>query len=158
MYLRNNPHNEFRSAFPIEEGDWQDADDLELVSPVASEVSVRGRRVPLPKHSDYAHRGIELEESPNVQVFELCRYLADVAREQVLATPEERRVSVLAEMEQVLQLDEWNHPNLVEDDRPSGSETFQQLAEVLVSGDVTRFQPTLPANTHWSNWPDGGRL
>jgi hypothetical protein len=47
--------------------------------------------------------------------FELCRFLADIAREQVLATPEERRISVLPEMEQILQLEEWHHPNVVDD-------------------------------------------
>jgi hypothetical protein len=103
--------------------------------------------------------GIELEQPPRVQVFELCRFLADVAREQVLATPKERRVSVLPEMGQILQLEEWHHPNVVdEEERPSGSETFQQLARVLATGDVRLYQPSQPPNTHWRNWPEGGRL
>src|SRR5438128_2131662 len=82
-----------------------------------------------------------------------------VAREQVLATPDERRVSVLPEMEQILQLEEWHHPNVVdEEERPSGSETFQPLARVLATGDVSVYQPSQPPNTHWRNWPEGGRL
>jgi hypothetical protein len=94
-----------------------------------------------------------------VQVFELCRFLAGVAREQVLATPKERRISVLPEMEQVLQLEEWNHPNLVdEEERPSGSETFRQLAQVLATGNARQYQPLRPPITHGGMWPDGGRL
>jgi hypothetical protein len=84
--------------------------------------------------------------------------LADIGREQVLATRQERRVSVLLDLEQILQLEEWHHPNAVDDDDwPGGSETFQQLAQVVAMGDVGRYRPSRP-NTHWRNWPEGGRL
>ena len=157
-YLAQNPHNESRFANPIEEDDWLDEDDAEMVSPSAKEVVVRGRAIALPQADDYAAHDIELEDPPNIQVFELCRYLAAVARDDVLATPAERRASVPPELTQVLELEEWHHPNVVDDaDRPSGSDTFRQLAEVLVSGDVSRYQPREP-NTHGVNWPDGGSL
>ena len=67
-------------------------------------------------------------------------------------------MSVLPEMGKLLQLEEWHHPNVVEDDRPSASETFQQLARVVATGDVGSYRPTQPPNNHWRNWPDGGRL
>jgi hypothetical protein len=77
----------------------------------------------------------------------------------VLANDEERTANVFPEMKQVLQLDEWNHPNVVEDsDRPSKNETFKQLAQVLSTGNASWYRPTLPPNTHWSNWPEGGTL
>jgi len=158
-YLANNPHNEYRSVFPVHEGPWQDAEEIEFVAPGASEIVVRDQPIALPSVGDYVRHDIELEEAPRVQVFELCRFLADIAREQVLATLNERRVSILPEMEQILQLEEWHHPNVVDDEeRPSGSETFRQLAQVLATGDVKLYQPSLPPNTHWRNWPEGGRL
>ena len=158
-YLANNPNNDFRSIFPIGEGPWQDAENEELVAEAAREVAVRDRVMRLPSAAEYAHHGIELEQAPRVQVFELCRFLADVARDEVLASPQERRVSVLPEMDQLLQLEEWRHPNVVnEEDRPSGSETFQQLARVLATGDVKLYRPSQPPNIHWRHWPDGGRL
>jgi hypothetical protein len=158
-YLANNPHNEYRSVFPVHEGAWQDAEEMEFVAPRANAVVVRDQAIALPSVADYGRHGIELEQAPRVQVFELCRFLADIAREQVLATPKERRVSVLPEMAQILQLEEWHHPNVVdEEERPSGSETFQHIARVLASGDVRLYQPSQPPNTHWRNWPEGGRL
>jgi hypothetical protein len=159
MYLANNPNNEYRSVFPVHEGPWQDAENGEFVAEDASEVLVRNQAIPLPSVSDYARHGIELEQAPQVQVFELSRFLAEIAREQILATPKERRVSILPEMEQILQLEEWRHPNVVDEtERPSGSETFQQLAQVLAAGDSSLYKPSQPPNTHWRNWPEGGRL
>jgi hypothetical protein len=157
-YLAQHPHNEYRSIYPIDEGNWQDAESRELVSEKASEISVRGRRVKLPSRSELERQGIAVE-SPQIHVFELCRYLAAIARHDVLATPNERRISVRPEMEQLLQLEEWNHPNVVDNSqRPSGSPTFQQLAKVLETGDGRHFSPTIEPNTHWRNWPEGGSL
>jgi hypothetical protein len=125
----------------------------------AKEFVLRGQKRPIPSVIEYAGRGISLERSPRVQVFEFCRLLADIARDSVLATVEERRASILPEMEQILQLEEWHHPDVVdESERPSGSETFQQLAMVLATGDTESYRPSLSPNTHWRNWPDGGSL
>jgi hypothetical protein len=157
-YLVNNPHNESRFVFPIDEGAWQDPEDGELVAEDANEVVVRGHALALPTLDAYERHGVELEQPPRVHVFELCRYLADVAREQVLATPQERRVSVLPDMVQVLELEEWHHPNLGDDERPGSSETFRQLARVLATGDVELYRPSRSPNTHWRNWPEGGWL
>ncbi len=40
----------------------------------------------------------------------------------------------------------WHHPDLVNGELPSGSETFQMIAEVVVSGDATRYRPTKQPN------------
>ncbi|MBS1503000.1 MAG: hypothetical protein JST32_13115, partial [Bacteroidetes bacterium] len=42
--------------------------------------------------------------------------------------------------------------------RPSTYETWQQIAKVISTGDILRYKPTLPANTHWKYWPDSGSL
>jgi hypothetical protein len=158
-YLAHNPHNDSRSVFPLREGSWQDAENGEFVAEDADEVVVRKQAITLPGVDEYVLHGIELEQAPQVLVFELCRFLADIAREQVLAAPQERRVSVLPDMNQILQLEEWHHPNVVDnDDRPSGSETFQQLARVIATADARHYRPSRPPNTHWRNWPEGGRL
>jgi len=158
-YVANNPHNDSRSIFPVHEGPWQDTENGEFVAIDANEVVVRKQAIPLPELDEYTLHGIEVERAPRVQVFELCRFLADIVREEVLARPQEQRVSVLPDMDQILQLEEWHHPNVVdEEERPSRSETFKQLAQVLVTGDVGLYRPSRPPNTHWRNWPEGGRL
>ncbi|PYT63401.1 MAG: hypothetical protein DMG35_04235 [Acidobacteria bacterium] len=157
-YLSNNPHNDSRFVFPISEGPWQDAMDSELVATDAKGIALRGEPLALPSYDEYEKHGIELEQPSRIQVYELCRLLADIARTKVLATAQEQRISVLPDMKQILQLEEWHHPNIVEDDRPSSSETFRQLAQVLETGDLKLYHPSKQPNTHWRNWPDGGTL
>jgi len=157
-YLANNPHNESRFIFPIEEGPWQDAENGELVARNAAEVVVRGHTLPVPSLDEYSRHSVKLEQYPRVQVFELCRVLADTAREQVLATAQERRLSVFPDMTQILQVEDWHHPNVVDVERPSESEAFRQFAQVLATGEPGLYRPSLPPNTHWRNWPDGGHL
>ena len=157
-YLAKNPNNEVRSVFPVHEGRWQEIGNEELVDEAAREIVLRKQAIALPRIEEYARRHIGLELNPRVHVFELCRFLAEVARDNVLATRQERRISILPEMEQLLQLEEWHHPDVAAGERPSGSKTFQQLAHVLATGDVSRYRPARPPNTDWRNWPEGGSL
>jgi len=156
--LALNPNNDMRFVFPLEPGDWQEASDF-AVSEKAAEVIVRGQKRPIPSLERYAQQEITLENPPRVQVYELCRFLANDVRDLVLATADERRKSLMPAMVQILQLEEWHHPDVVENDaRPSGSETFQQLAQILMTGDKELYRPSQLPNTHWRNWPDGGSL
>ena len=38
------------------------------------------------------------------------------------------------------------------------TQTFRQIAAVAATGDASKYEAPEPANTHWSNWPDGGLL
>jgi hypothetical protein len=38
------------------------------------------------------------------------------------------------------------------------SEVFRLLADVLVTGEAARYQPSEEPNTHWKNWLDSGSL
>jgi hypothetical protein len=158
-YLANNPHNEYRSFFPLDLTGARPDDDGELLERTAATVKLRGDAVEVPSAAECEWLGVRLQSPPSIHVFELCRALAATHRSQVLALRSERRVSVLPEMQEVLVLDEWHHPNVVDaDERPSNSEAFRQMAEVLVSGDVALYRPSQQPNTHWTNWPFGGTL
>jgi hypothetical protein len=157
-YLASNPHNESRFFFPIDDNVWQDPEDSEFVAADATTLMLRGQSIALPSIETYGLYGIALEEAPRAQVFELCRFLAATQREAVLATPTERRASVLPEMHEIVVLDQWRHPDLLADERPGTSRTFQQLSQVLATGDLRWYQADEHPNTHWSHWPEGGRL
>lgn len=158
-YLDSNPFNEMRTFEPIAEGSWQNDDDRELVATDAAQLILRGRPVAIPDPEAFAGYGIELENPEQIRTFELCRFLAEIYRDDVLATPEERRVSVPPELTELFVLEAWNHPDVKDEaERPSRSETFRQLADVLASGDVRAYEPSEPPNTDWTNWLESGTL
>ncbi|HEY3836443.1 MAG TPA: hypothetical protein VGL72_07725 [Bryobacteraceae bacterium] len=154
-YLIHNPHNDFVSINPIPEGDWMDQ-SAEMAS-IAGSVEVRGQRVLLPTQEEYVAEGIVLQESKPA-IFEVCRYLAARHRDAVLATRDERRVSIAPELDQILVLDDWHHPDVIGGQLPSQTQTFRQIAQVLADGDVSLYAPAEPLNTHWKFWPGGGSL
>lgn len=158
-YLAANPYNEFRSEYPFDGSDWLDPDSDELIVETPAKAILRGKIFETPPLRAYAAAGIELVASPRVHTFEFCRIAAELRRDDVLATSEERRFNLPQDFTQLLVLDAWNHPNVVLDiERPSRAETFQQVAKVLVTGDSAHYRPTISPNTHWSNWPEGGIL
>lgn len=157
MYLANNPHNESRFFHPVD-GQYQADNNDELVSTVATQLRLRNEVVPLPDISRYLENEIELVDYPRIRVFELCRYLAAIRRDDCLATETERRINLPTEMRQLLCLDEWRHPDLLNSEMPSSTETFQHLAKVLWQGDASQYKPSESTNTHWKNWPEGGSL
>jgi hypothetical protein len=155
-YLANYPNNESRFFHPIDEGTWIDEEETEHVSHPGA-VTLRGVTICLPSPDHYAAAGIELE-GDRPAIFELCRFLAFHHRDDVLATHSERRVSVPPELTEILVLEDWHHPDVCSEELPSEAETFRQLADVLATGDLSRYHSTESHNTHWRHWPDGGTL
>jgi hypothetical protein len=107
-------------------------------------IQVRGQRITVE-----AQEGDELED--------VFRLLVPQHRELLFADESEIRRRLPADLPRILVLDEWWQPDLYEM-QPSATETFQQLARVLATGDVCAYRPTLRPNTHWSHWPDSGVL
>jgi hypothetical protein len=155
-YLRNNPNWEVRNFWPISNEDWIDPDKSEHVG-MLGKINLRDELLERPNKVAYDAAGIDLgEDSP--AIFELCRYLSHTRRSAVLATEAERRVSIALEMEQIMMLDDWNHPDIVNGQLPNQTKTFQNLATVLEKNDPSLYEASEPANNHWKNWPEGGSL
>jgi hypothetical protein len=147
---------------PTADGDDSPTFDDEYdwyVNEEAHTIRIRDTIVPIRFRDDALEaKGIRLEEPPRVNGAELLRALLPEYRELLLGTEEELRQRVPTDLPMILRLDEWHHPDLAEGELPSRSRTFQMIAEVLATGDPTRYQPTQEPNTHWSNWADGGTL
>ena len=155
-YLNNNPYNEANFVFPIENNDWFDEDEPEMVLDNKL-CQLRNLKLNTPTPSEYEKCGISLEED-TPQTFEYCRYLAYHHPDKVLANDSELRANISPDMELIIQLNEWQHPDIVDGELPSQTESFKQLAQVLVTGNKDLYSPNCSPNTHWSNWPEGGTL
>src|SRR5260370_41665061 len=98
------------------------------------------------------------EAHPGMELWDHVRLAVPTDRLRFLASEEELRARIPSDLPRLLMLDEWHHPDLINGEKPSDSQTFQQLAEALVEGDAGCYAPSLPPNTHWSHWPAGGSL
>jgi hypothetical protein len=77
------------------------------------------------------------------------------------ATEEELRSLLPSNLPKLMKIDRWHFkdfyifPTIKEDvneeygDKPSSYETFQLIAEILVTNDTSRWKPTLISNNHW---------
>ena len=115
-----------------------------------------------PEHAEAQVKSFE-EMRGRVGKFELdtwhlARGLVPEHRDLLLATEAERRKGVPSGLPLLLQVDEWDHPRLMEQELPSSCESFKMLARVLAKRDPGEYRPTEPPNTHWSNWPQSGSL
>ncbi|WP_428986532.1 DUF7003 family protein [Streptomyces camelliae] len=102
--------------------------------------------------------GLAVEAAAGTPLQDVFRQLVPEHRELLLADETELRADLPGDVPVLLRIDEWNQPEDLWDVLPSAHETFQLIAEVLDSGDPARYRPTLPANTHWSHWPEAGTL
>ncbi|MDG4782434.1 hypothetical protein O7614_22480 [Micromonospora sp. WMMD961] len=125
---------------------WDEIEDVDQPEVYdGAPIVVRGRRITVT-----AKRGEELVD--------VLRRLVPDHRELLLADEAELRRRIPADLPEIIRLDQWHHPDLLQDTLPSQSMAFRQLADVLTTGDVGRYAPDLPPNTHWSNWPESGNL
>ncbi|GAA2488641.1 DUF7003 family protein [Winogradskya humida] len=102
-------------------------------------------------------QAIAVDAEPGDELVDVLRELTPEHRELLLADEGELRRRIPADLPEVLRVDKWHQPDVVEQ-RPSESEVYRQIAEVLATGDLSRYAPTQPPNTHWSHWPDSGSL
>jgi hypothetical protein len=141
------------------DGPTFDDDYDSIVLDAAKTIRLRDKVVPIDFTYDMlAELGIELAEPPEITGADLLRWLVLTHRELLLATEQELRERVPQDLPLVLRLDQWCHPDIVNDELPSNHETFRMLADILVTGDTSYYQPTNAPNTDWRNWPDSGSL
>lgn len=62
-------------------------------------------------------------------------------------------------LENRFQFDNWWHPDLIEGELPSETETFVKIAHAIASDNFTELSNlSHKSNNNWRNWPHGGTL
>jgi len=120
---------------------------------------IRDEKVIIPRDMTfYTSRNVVLKNPPSIRVYEFMRASLPEHRTAFLATEDEIYDCFRQNLPMIMQLDEWNHPDIAGGEKPSENETFQMIAALLESGDSSHYKPTAVPNNHWSNWPMGGSL
>ncbi|MGB3756099.1 MAG: hypothetical protein WBA07_06965 [Rivularia sp. (in: cyanobacteria)] len=101
----------------------------------------------------------EIERNPHLSDyidFDLMIHLVDRHRAKILATETEFRQIVPAVLAQIIQLDNWHHPDVYNPNSdfslPSRTKSMQAIAEVLASGKPELYQPCEEDNVDWRKW------
>jgi hypothetical protein len=136
----------------FDEFEWFARDDAHCVM-------LRGQRIELDlSPGQLKKKGITLFEPPKADPVAIMRSLVPEYRDLLFCTEAELTDYNPTNLPFFLRLDEWYHPNLVEEEWPSQTETFQMLAQAIVTGNKSLYRPTQEPNTHWKNWPEAGLL
>ncbi len=87
--------------------------------------------------------------------FALLVWLVERHRDDLFRTQAELSKLVKPGLPEILRLDGWHHPHVYGGVKPSESEAFRQIAEVLATGDASKYAPSEPPNSRdWKKWLD----
>jgi hypothetical protein len=139
--------------------------DFELISKEAKSIKVRGQDIVIEQDIEkYLERGIQIQDFDNpdnlIDFQSLIRYLDEENKEIFRANEQELRTCLPGDLPLLLQIDRWHHKPYSEYGgvKPREYETFQMIADILVTKDINKWKPTLKANNDWRNWPEAGGL
>lgn len=136
-----------------------DEEEHFYLNPQCSTLLLRNNSIPLIQDREkYKTAGIIPEDEEKINAFEFLRLLDKLYHKELVATEEEIRERIPVDIPLILELQDWFHPDVANEELPGGNETFKQIAQVLESGTTEFYRPKNKSNTHWSNWPDGGTL
>ncbi|MDF2189346.1 hypothetical protein [Paraflavitalea sp. CAU 1676] len=125
----------------------------------ATSIKVRDTVIPIQFDKEYyTGKGIESEFENKVTPWEFLRGLIPEHSHLFWLTRQEISNKIPLDLPEFMTLSNWHHPDLALGEKPSEMETFHQLADVIVTGDKTRYNTKEINNTHWTNWPEGGAL
>ena len=128
-----------------------------LLDPLQFKVNIKGiEREFIPTEDDYKKIGITSNDDIMPNEAKIIRYLMSVIPNELLFSA----VDLLkicgrekSNLEVFITLDDWSHPDLVNDEKPSEIPCFQSLAEALEKNDRALYKCLKEEyNTHWSNW------
>ena len=145
-----------------------DANDtsLGLIRKDVKSVMVRNQQLPVEQNIEkYNAKGIFIRDYSNPQNLidypSLVRYLEEANKDLFRATDIELRQLLPKDLPKLFVIDEWHHidyhdpqdgVNMPYGDKPSTQESYQLMADILVSKDTGKWKPTLPPKNHWKYW------
>jgi hypothetical protein len=134
-----------------------DADGNFTLNPLHFKVVINGvDREFIPIRNDYQKIGIDIEDDQMPNEAKIIRYLSYIIPNDLFFSNDElleicgRKDSNIRVF---MELEDWSHPDLINDELPSENLCFQSIAKALEENDKNLYNcPKEEYNTHWSNW------
>ena len=143
--------------------------EFEHISNSSKFINVRNTNLPI-EHDfkKYKVNGINISKFNNprnlIDIVSLIRYLDEFHSELFRANENELRTCLPKDLPKIMDINKWYHKNyatiggVVEGEKPSNYETFQQISDVLINRNSSFYKPTILPNNDWRNWPNAGQL
>ncbi len=130
------------------------------IDPGLTSIQIRGDKFEFSLTPQFfSGAGVTCAATPLIHASEFLRAICHYRSHDLWATDIEVQNLTDLYAQKILVLDEWEHPDISDDQMPSETKTFQMLATVLSTGNVGEYDANLVSpNTHWTNWPEGGLL
>ncbi|MBW4601612.1 MAG: hypothetical protein KME29_19075 [Calothrix sp. FI2-JRJ7] len=142
------------SFFPVEiqnQTEWELKNE-EIINQNLLFLTIRGKLVTVEYNSIKKHSNWNLG-------FNLLIYLLPTYRDKMLATDNEIQAILPSALEQIILLDNWYHPDILQWNqkanrhfRPSDAMSMQMIAQVLATGNIDLYQPCETPNIDWQIW------
>lgn len=127
-------------------------------------IEIKGKRIDIQRSLErYSQLGIKLEED-KIDIVSFFRYLGETSPNSLFLEESVVTQCLSYHIPKILHIDKWYHKSFgyvngqLYGELPSSYETFNQIAEVLISKDKSKYKPSNKPNNHWSNWPNAGQL
>lgn len=137
-------------------------DIYQAVNSNIDSISIRGQRIHIPLDKKaYSDLGIKWDYEEKNYEGAILKYLAEKYPEVTRANDSELRRCIPSNLKKIMVIDDWfqeEYHQFAPTVPPSKQETFQLIANVLVSGDTSVYKPTKKSNSHWSFWPESGGM
>lgn len=138
---------------------YDETNNVSYLNPAAKTIKVRDVIVPIIfDRNHYLSKNIVLEHDDKITPWEFMRGLIPEFSNLFWLTREDIANKIPIDLPVFMVLVDWHHPDLLEDEKPSDTETFRLLADVIVTGDKSLYHTDEINNTHWTNWPKGGQI
>lgn len=137
-----------------------DEEQFELISNTSNTVNIHGQIIKIEQNKDkYIELGINLRDYDNdknlISYSDLIRFLNETNPEVIEATEDEIKSLLPNDLPKILTIKDFHFVSYYNDSLPSEQETFNLIADILVSKDISLWKPKLKSNNHWSNWESG---
>ena len=145
----------------IENKTGTELETFELIDNQVKEITIRNTQIPFESdHKKYTQLGIEIKDYENprnlIGFADFLRYINEVSPELISASENEILEHIPSDLQKVMIIEDFHFISAYETKSPpSIQETYQMIADVLVTKDISAWKPTKEPNNHWSNWESG---
>ena len=109
-----------------------DEEEYFYLNPECSSFILRDEVLPIfHDRIKYKSSGIDSEDETRINAFEFLRLLDELYHDKLVATENEIRERIPIDIPKIIELHNWFHPDVINDELPSENETFKQIAKVL---------------------------